>query len=330
MKAQVIHVFGTPSVFSMQDLPIPALQPGHVLIQVHATSVNPIDCKVRSGLVSALAPELPAVLHGDVAGTIKAVGNDVHHFKEGDEVYGCAGGFRGLGGALAEYMLADAKLIAKKPASLSMQETAALPLVSLTAWLALFEKAKLTRNQSILIHGGVGGVGHIAIQLAKWCGAIVYTSVRKHEDVAIVKSLGADEVINIQEESVAQYKNRLTNDQGFEIIFDTVGGANLDNSFAAAATNGVITTIAARSTHDLTPMHNKALSLHCVLMLLPLLNNKHRENYGKILEKIAHIVDEGKLKPLIDSHQYTLLDVAKAHTLLESGKADGKIVISVD
>lgn len=327
MKAQVINAFGAPSVFEIADLPTPALKPGHVLIKVQATSINPIDCKVRSGAVSAIAPEFPAILHGDVAGVVEAVGEGVHHLKKGDEVYGCAGGFRGMGGALAEYMLADAKLIAIRPASLSMHECAALPLVCITSWLALFEKAKLAKGKDILIHGGVGGVGHIAVQLAKWSGANVFTTVRKNEDFATAKSLGADEVINSQEMDVEQYKKQFTNNNGFETIFDTVGGPNLDKSFEAAADNGTIVTIAARSTHDLTPMHNKGLSLHCVLSLLPFLTGEHREQYGKILESVAKIVDEGKLKPRIDPHHFTLNDIAKAHELLESGKANGKVVV---
>ncbi len=329
MKAQVIYSFGDPSVFTMVNVPIPEVTPEHVLIKVYGSSVNQIDCKVRSGAVSNIAPEFPAILHGDVAGIIEAVGKDVTQFKKGDEVYGCAGGFRGLGGALAEFMLVDAKLIAKKPRLLSMQIASALPLVSITAWIALFEKAKLTKGMSVLIHGGVGGVGHIAVQLAKSIGATVYTTVRSNEDFSVAKSLGADEIINTQYESVEKYKKRLTADHGFDIIFDTVGGANLDNSFLAAAINGIIVTIAARSTHDLTPLHSKGLSLRCVNMLLPLLNNQHREHYANILEKIASIVDERKLKPLIDPHQFTLGTIVDAHVLLESGRAKGKVVVSV-
>ncbi|MFN8788589.1 MAG: zinc-binding dehydrogenase, partial [Neisseriaceae bacterium] len=230
---------------------------------------------------------------------------------------------------LAEYMLVDARLIAKKPKSISMQEAAALPLVTITAWIALFEKAKLTKEMDILIHGGIGGVGHIAVQLAKWCGAQAYTTIRKNEDYQIVKNFSADEIINSQEESVEQYKLRITNDIGFSTIFDTVGGTNLDKSFAAAAVNGTIVTIAARSNHDLTPMHNKGLSLHCVLMTTPLLTNQHREHYGNILEKVAQIVDDGELRARVDPNHFNLEDVAKAHELLESGKAKGKVVISV-
>lgn len=329
MKAQVITAFSDPSVFKMMDLPVPEITPGHVLIKVHATSVNPIDTKVRSGLVGDIAPVFPAVLHSDVAGVIEAVGAGVSQFKKGDEIYGCAGGFRGLGGALADYMLADARLIAKKPKLLSMHDAAALPLVCITAWMALFQKVKLAKNMTILIHGGVGGVGHVALQLAKWSGAKVFTTVRQDDDFAAAKSFGADEVINVEKETVEQYKKRLTDDKGFEIIFDTIGGAHLEKSFLAAALNGAIVTTAARSTNDLTLMHNKGLSLHCVLMLLPLLTGQHREDYHHILEKIAEIVDAGQLKPSIDSHPFKLAEITKAHALLESGKAKGKIVVTI-
>src|SRR5665213_1799094 len=140
MKAQVITQFGDPSVFVEKEVPKPSIQPGHVLIRVKATSVNPVDYKIRAGKALPIAPVLPAILHGDVAGVIEEVGEGVKGFKIGDEVFGCAGGVKGLGGALAEFMLADARLIAHKPTTLSMAEAAALPLVSITAWEALFEK----------------------------------------------------------------------------------------------------------------------------------------------------------------------------------------------
>lgn len=329
MKAQIVNSFGGPGVFELVEISKPSLKPGHVLIKVHATSVNQIDCKIRSGAVADIAPNFPAILHGDVAGTIEEVAADVKNFKAGDEIYGCIGGLKGAGGALAEFVLADAKLIAKKPKSLSALEAAALPLVAITAWEALFVKAHLHDNNTILIHGGVGGVGHIAVQLAKYVGAKVYATVLKEEDFALAKSLGADEVINAKEESVGDYVSRLTDGKGFDFVFDTVGGANLDNSLAAAAINGVVVTTAARSTHDLTPMHNKSLSLAAVFMLLPILKNKNREKHGEILRKIAEIVDQGKLKPLIDPRQFDLKTVNDAHALLESGRARGKVVLSL-
>ncbi len=181
MKAQIIQSFGDPSVFQFKEISKPELIPGHVLIQVKASSVNPIDTKVRAGAVPAVAPEFPAVLHGDVAGLVSAVGEGVTEFKVGDEVFGCAGGFKGTGGALAEFMLADADLLAHKPVNLTMEEAAALPLVAITAWEALFNRANLVPGQDILIHAATGGVGHIAIQLAKWGGATVYTTASSQE-----------------------------------------------------------------------------------------------------------------------------------------------------
>jgi NADPH2:quinone reductase len=329
MKAQVITQFGDPSVFTLQDVAKPTLLPGHVIIKVAATSVNQIDCKIRSGAVAAVAPAFPAILQGDVAGVIEEVTPDVIQFKVGDEVYGCAGGFLGTGGALAEFMLADAKLIAKKPRLLSMEEAAALPLVTITAWQALFQKANLQRNQTVLIHGGVGGVGHVGVQLAKWRGAKVYTTVLKEIDYPLAKSFGADEIINAKDETVESYLSRLTNNTGFDVVFDTVGGPNLDRSFLAAADNGVVATTAARSIHDLSLMHNKALSLYAVFMLLPIIKNKNRGMLGEILAKISGIVDAGQLKPFIDPKKFTLETISDAHAWLESGKAQGKVVVTI-
>lgn len=328
MKAQVIQTFGNPSVFQIQYLPTPEVIPGHVLIQVKATSVNPIDTKVRSGFVPAVAPEFPAVLHGDVAGVVCAVGEGVSKFQVGDEVYGCAGGFKGTtGGALAEYMLADADLLAHKPKSLSMEEAAAIPLVAITAWEALFNRGKLAPGQNILIHAATGGVGHVAIQLAKWAGVKVYSTASSKEKLEIGARLGADVTINYLEESVQDYVQKYTNGKGFDIVFDTVGGENLDRSFEAAALHGTVLAIAARSTHDLSPLHSKGLSLHVTFMLLKILNKESRKEYGEILEKITNIIEDGKLRPLLDPNIFTFDEVSKAHEHLESGKAIGKIVL---
>ncbi|WP_066291845.1 zinc-dependent alcohol dehydrogenase family protein [Bacillus sp. FJAT-29937] len=328
MKSQVIQSFGDPSIFQYKEILKPELKPGHVLIQVKATSINPIDTKVRAGAVPAVAPEFPAVLHGDVAGIVSAVGEGVTEFNIGDEVFGCAGGFRGTsGGALAEFMLADADLLAHKPKNLTMEEAAALPLVSITAWEALFNRARLIPGQEILIHGATGGVGHIAIQLAKWGGATVYTSASSHEKLEIGKRLGADVTINYREETVQEYVQKYTNGKGFDIVFDTVGGENLDRSFEAAAVHGTVAAIAARSTHDLTPVHSKGLSLHVTFMLLKILNKVMHKHYGEILKKVAKVVEEGKLRPLLDSNIFTFDEVSEAHEYMESGKAVGKIVL---
>ncbi|MEY9869346.1 NADPH2:quinone reductase [Peribacillus sp. B2I2] len=327
MKSQIIQSFGKPSVFQYKEISKPELKPGHVLIQVKATSVNPIDTKVRAGAVPAVAPEFPAVLHGDVAGLVSAVGEGVTEFNIGDEVFGCAGGFKGTGGALAEFMLADVDLLAHKPKNLTMEEAAALPLVAITAWEALFNRARLTTGQDILIHAATGGVGHIAIQLAKWRGATVYTTASSQEKLEIGTRLGADVTINYREESVQDYVQKYTDGKGFDVVFDTVGGENLDRSFEAAAVHGTIIAIAARSTHDLSPVHSKGLSLHVTFMLLKILNKDLHKHYGEILKKVARVVEEGKLRPLLDSNIFTFDEVSKAHEYMESGKAIGKIVL---
>ncbi len=329
MLAQVIYKTGGPEVFQLIHLPAPVLSFGQVLIKVAATSVNQIDCKIRSGVVTGIGPEFPAILHGDVAGVVEAVAEDVSHFRVGDEVYGCAGGFQGLGGALAQYMAADARFLAKKPRTLSMAESAALPLVGITAWQALFDKSNVSAGKKVLIHGGVGGVGHVAVQLAKWIKAQVYTTVLNEADFALAKSLGADEVINVNQESPLQYVQRLTQGEGFEFVIDTVGGKNLDRSLDAAAINGKVVTTAARSTHDLTPLHNKSLTLSAVFMLLPLITHHGREHQGEILTELAKIADQGHLKPLLDPRQFKLENAAEAHAWLESGKAKGKVVITL-
>lgn len=328
VKSQIIQSFGDASVFKLKEISKPELKPGHVLIQVKATSVNPIDIKVRAGAVPAVAPEFPAVLHGDVAGVVVSVGEGVTEFKIGDEVFGCAGGFRGTtGGALAKFMLADVDLLAHKPKNLTMEEAAALPLVTITAWEALFNRARLIPGQDLLIHGATGGVGHIAIQLAKWGGATVYTTASSQEKLEIGKRLGADVMINYREETVHNYVQKYTNGKGFDVVFDTVGGENLDRSFEAAAVHGTVTAIATRSTHDLTPVHSKGLSLHVTFMLLKILNKDMRKQYGEILKKVARVVEEEKLRPLLDSNIFTFDEVSEAHEYMESGKAIGKVVL---
>ncbi len=323
----MIHSFGDPSVFQIEEVPVPTVIPGHVLIEVKASSVNPIDTKIRSGFVPAVSPAFPAILHGDVAGVVVEVGEGVSEFKPGDEVYSCAGGFKGTGGALAEYMLADARLLAHKPKNLTMEEAAAIPLVAITAWEALFDRAKLSAGDEILIHGATGGVGNIAIQLAKWAGAKVYTTASSPQKLQIAKELGADAAINYKQTSVEDYVNKYTNGKGFDYIFDTVGGDNLDRSFAAAALHGTVVAIAARSTHDLTPLHSKGLSFHVVFMLLHILNEEHRKQNGDFLKKITEIIEEGRLRPLIDQKRFTFDEVAAAHQYLDSNQAIGKIVL---
>ncbi len=255
MLSQVLTAFGGPENFTLVEMPKPEIRPGMVLVRLSATSVNMIDTKIRTGL--PIGPELPAVLGADVAGIIEEVGDGVLDFSPGDAVYGCAGGVRGQGGTLAEYILADARLLAPAPKHTPLREVAALPLVAITAWDAM-ERTALTASDHILVHGGVGGVGHIAVQLAKAKGARVATTVPSPGAAALAASLGADETINFREEKVEAYIDRLTAGRGFDVVFDTVGGNNLPASFAAAAENGRIATTNARTTQDLSALHAKA------------------------------------------------------------------------
>lgn len=328
MQAYVINRFGNPTVFQPAEVVKPEVQPGHILIRVAATSINPVDYRIRSGAVADIAPDFPAILHGDVAGIIEAVGENVSQFKPGDEVYAIAGGVKGLGGALADYMLADANLVAKKPASLTMAEAAALPLVSITAWEGLIDRAKIRPGQTVLVYGGTGGVGHIAVQLAKWAGATVYTTASGSEKAAIARQLGADEVIDYRQQSVEEYVNQHTNGKGFDVVFDTIGNDHLQTAFKAAMLNGVVVSLVSLSQQDLTLLHAKGLTLHLVFMLIPMLHNTGRANHGEILSKLAHLVDSGIVRPLIDAEPFQFADVAQAHQRAESGQAIGKVVLT--
>jgi len=270
---------------------------------------------------------LPGVLHGDVSGIVREVGDEVKDFKVGDEVYGCIGGFSHMPGVLSEYALADSRLIAKKPVRLSMIESAALPLVSITAWNALVDRGRISPNQKVLIHAGTGGVGHLALQLAKAMGAETHVSISNVKKAEIARALGADDILHYSREKPGQFLQNLPQGCFYDLVLDTVGGCCLDQSFQAAREYGTVVSIAARASHDLTLMHMKSLSLHVVFMLLPLLQNQHREKHGQILQEIAAFVDQGKINPLIHPEVFSFENVGKAHQCWESSQAIGKIVL---
>jgi NADPH2:quinone reductase len=292
--------------------------------------VNPLDYKIRrNGSVIPFSPALPAVLHGDVAGVIEAVGEQVTAFRPGDEVYAFAGGVKGLGGALADYLLADADLVAYKPVSLSLEQAAALPQAAIAAWDGLMERAKIHAGQTVLVHGATGGVAHLAIQIAKAAGASVFATASSDEKVRIAYDLGAEGAINYRTQSVAEYVAAYTAGKGFDVVFDSIGGANLAQSCQAAAPRGAVISVAA-ATLDLGLLYQKSLTLHAVLILLPLLSGIGRAMHGRILTDLAQLVDAGKIRPLIDPHSFTFREVADAHQLLEAGQALGKVVLVND
>lgn len=329
MRAMVLNAYGDTAEFTEAERPIPVLHPGHVLVRIAATSVNTVDTMIRRmGKENLpLSPDLPAVLGMDFAGVVEGVGDGVSGFAVGDEVYGCAGGLLGLQGALAEHMLADARLIAHKPKSLSMREAAALPLVGITAYEGL-QRAHAGPGKTVLVHGGAGGVGHVAVQLAKHFGADVYSTASRPRQLALISEFGATP-IDYRAESVADYVAKHTGGAGFDVIFDSVGGANMVNSFEAAALNAHIATTVSLLELDLSPAHFKGLSLHVVFMLLPMIHDQGREAHGAILSKLAAYVDEGALKPLLDEAQFGLAEVGAAYDRLTSGEAIGKVVVEI-
>ena len=327
MKAMVMTGFGTPEVFELREIPKPQIKPGYVIIRVRASSVNPIDYKIRSGLLKNLSPE-NGVLGFDVSGTIDEVGYGVTKFKKGDEVFGCSGAITGNPGALAEYQLVDERLLALKPDSLTLEECAALPLVSITAWDALIRGAKIKKTDKVLVHGGAGGVGHLGAQLAKAFGADVYSTVSSDTKAEIVRNYGATP-INYNSVSITEYVNEYTKGEGFDVIFDTVGGNVLNDSFEASKLEGSITSVNTRIKCDLTILHQKALSLHVVFMIIPILydQDEGKKRHGEVLKEIAKKVDSGFISPLIHEQIYSFNEISDAHTLLEEGRAIGKVIL---
>ncbi len=326
MKAMQIKSYGEDAKFELADVDKPKVKTGHVLVKIAASSVNTIDTMIRKmGAELPLSPDTPAILGMDFAGTIEVVSDSVTEYAVGDEVYGCAGGMADLPGTLAEYIVADADLIAKKPCNLSMREAAALPLVAITAYEG-FQRAGIKRGQKVLVHGGSGGVGHVAVQLAKHWGAEVYSTGGGEQQLALIEQLGATP-INYRTESVEDYVNKHTDGDGFDVVFDSVGSENLLKSFEAAALNGQVATTVSMVELDLTTAHFKGLSLHVVFMLIPMLHNHRREDHAKILSDLAKIAESGGLKPVLDNKRFSLEEAGRAHARLESGKAMGKVVV---
>lgn len=328
MKAMLVNQFGGPEVFELTEVAKPEVKTGHVLVNIKATSVNTVDTMIRQmGAELPLSPAAPALLGMDFAGIVEEVGEGVTEYQVGDEVYGCAGGLADLPGTLAEYIVADANLVALKPKNLNMEQSAALPLVAITAYEGL-QRAGISKDQKVLVHGGSGGVGHVALQLAKHFGADVYSTGGGDKQLALIEKLGATP-INYKTESVADYVANHTGGQGFDVVFDSVGGANMAASFDAAALNGHVASTVAMVDLDLSVAHFKGLSLHVVFMLIPMLHNVKREEHAHILKELTKIVEAGELTPVLDEQNFSLTEVGQAHARLASGKAMGKVVVTI-
>jgi NADPH:quinone reductase len=254
--------------------PVPAAR--QVLVRVHASGINPLDTKIRAGKAAHAQQPLPAVLGLDMAGVIEEVGPGVTAFRNGDPVYGMIGGVGGLQGTLAEFVIADSRLLARKPESISMRETAALPLVTITAWEGIVDRAHVEAGQRVLVHAGAGGVGYIAVQLAKALGAEVFATVSqgKRHYIEAVEATPIDRAASI-EESVERY----TAGEGFDVVYDTVGGTTLDQSFTAVKRyTGHVVSCLGWGTHSLAPLSFRGASYSGVFTLMPLLTGFGRVN----------------------------------------------------
>lgn len=323
---------GAPTVLQVGDVPDPTIQQEtEVLVRLKAAGVNPIDTKLRQR--GTFYPDrMPAILGCDGAGIVESVGAAVRQFRPGDEVYFCNGGIGGHAGNYAEYAVVDARFVARKPTSLTFAEAAAAPLVLITAWEALYDRARLQAGQQVLIHAGAGGVGHVAVQLAKLQGASVCTTVSTPEKAEFVRSLGADQVILYQTEDVVQAVLNWTDGQGVDVAFDTVGGETLGKSFPAVQLYGDIVTILEpdpSTNWKVARTRNQRVSFE--LMLTPMLQGlvEEQQAQAKILEQCSRLIDQGQLKIRV-SKTLPLSNAAEAHRLLESGGMIGKIVLLID
>lgn len=333
MKAVVATEQGSPDVLRLVDLPKPAPGAGEVLVRIRATSVNPIDTKVRKAKLPMTPASFPAVLGTDFAGTVEAVGPGVARFCPEDDVYGFAGGFRGpdgdVPGALAEYAVVDADLIARMPRNVDFRTAAALPLTATTAWIALFEKMKITPASRVLITGGAGGVGYPAVQLAHAAGAHVVAMTRSAESAEAAMLASARACVDLADTNPQDIVATHTDGQGFDLIFDTVGGATLDAAFQMVKPTGDVVTVVGAASHNLAPLYLKGANLHMVLVLVPIMFGTARPQQGEMLEKIARLVEAGKLMPRLDPQRFGLEEAADAHRKLEAGEAKGKLIIDL-
>lgn len=326
MQAAVVHETDGP--FEVLARPVPDVPRGHVLVRIAASGVNPLDTKIRAGVAAHAEHPLPAVLGMDMAGVVVQVGVGVTRFEVGDEVYGLVGGVGGLQGTLAEYAAVDADLLAHKPKRLSMRESAALPLVSITAWEGLIDRARASTGHKVLVHGGAGGVGHVAIQIARAFGADVYATA-KPAQFDVVRSFGATP-IDYTASTPADHVHAHTADEGFDVVYDTVGGATLDASFVSVRRyTGHVVSALGWGTHSLAPLSFRGATYSGVFTLMPMLSGKGRAHHGHILARIAELVDAGRLRPLLDTQRFTLGQAADAHARATSGRAVGRVVVDI-
>lgn len=312
----------------LHALPVPELRPGHVLVQVAAAGLNPLDTKIRAGVADHARQPLPAVLGIDLAGIVVAGADDVTTFRTGDAVFGMTGGVGGVQGALAQYAVVDAALLARKPEALSMREAAAVPLTFITAWEGLMDRARVAAGHQVLIQGGAGGIGQMAIQIARSTGAQVFATGLA-EQGQLIRDKGAT-FIDFQSVTPEEYVATHTNGAGFDVVFDTVGGTTLDQSFTIVKRHtGHVVSALGWGTHSIAPLSFRGATYSGIFTLLPLITGDGRTHHGWIVQQAAAMADRKHLQVNLDPQEFALREVEAAFRKLESGAARGKVVVSI-
>ena len=317
MKAIVIHQYGDWGVLGLEQIATPTPGDGDLLVKVFACGVNPVDYKIRSGMIG-LPRRFPSVLGYDVSGQITEIGSSVRRFKVGDEVF-----FSGQitdNGGYAEYCVVNESIVSYKPENISHTEAATIPLSGQTAWEALFERAAVEAGENVLIHAGAGGVGSLAIQLAKWKGLTVFTTASQPQHIEMARQFGADHVINYKEADFVEVVHQQTNGRGVDVVFDTVGGEVFGRNFKALKVYGRTVCIVEREApYPLLEAWFKNATIHTLFM----------ERNLERLDQLAHLVSEGRLKPVVGM-ALPLADAARAHEMVEGGHVGGKVVLVVN
>lgn len=327
MQAMTITQTGSVEQLKLQDMPKPSLGPLDMLIEVEASSVNPVDTKVREGLFAA-SREFPFIPGYDVCGTVVELGSNVSDsFAVGDQIIASPNLLRH--GAHASYVCVDHRTAAKKPASMSVEEAAVMPLVGLTAWESLHTRAGIRNGETVLVQAGGGGVGHVAIQLAKAQGCTVLTTASRDESIELCKQCGADHVINYTEEDVVEAVKRITNGAGCAVVFDTVGGSIFEQTMDCVAINGRVSAIVYTKTDQIfDKLFRRNATLHLEFMGVPPIYGINPQCQGETLSKMGALVEAGQLKMHI-SKTISLEQIPEAHEQLQGGHTTGKIAVRV-
>ncbi len=335
MRAIIITATGDPEVLQEQQLPKPTINdPTDMLVRLKAAGVNPVDAKLRkSGLY--FPDGLPAILGCDGAGVVEAVGSAVTDFAPGDEVFFCYGGLGQASGNYAEYNVIPSFTAAKKPAAIDFVEAAAAPLVLITAWEALFDRTDMAMEQGtgkkVFVHAGAGGVGHVAIQLARIAGCKVATTVSDDKKAAFVASLGADCIINYKKQDVSEALLEWTDGRGVDVAFDTVGGSAFTQLIPAVRVYGdLVSLLQLPADTDWKTLRLRNIRISQELMLTPMVLNlpDALAHHADILTQCAAYMQAGKLGVHV-AYLLLLAQAPKAHRLIEAGSMSGKIVLDI-